>query len=113
VHVLRQVVGGASTHLRVTGRRGTLLAKRTLDKILEDVKALSRAEQQQLCTELYHLVAGHQPPAPEAELERRLYEAGLLSEIKPPITDLQPNADRRPIQAQGKPLSEVIIEERR
>jgi hypothetical protein len=47
------------------------------------------------------------------ELERRLFEAGLLSEIKPPITDFTPYANRKPIENTGKPLSEIIIEERR
>jgi hypothetical protein len=47
------------------------------------------------------------------ELERRLFEAGLLSEIKPPITDFTPYANRKPIENTGKPLSEIIIEKRR
>ena len=47
------------------------------------------------------------------ELERRLFEAGLLSEIKPPITDFTPYENRKPIENKGKPLSEIIIEERR
>lgn len=47
------------------------------------------------------------------ESERRLSEAGLLSEIKPPITDYTPYEHRKPIENTGKPLSEIIIEERR
>ena len=39
--------------------------------------------------------------------------AGLLSEVKPPITDFTPYLHRQPIETTGKPLSEVIIEERR
>ena len=89
------------------------MAKRTLGEVAKDVKALTPAEQQQLFGELQQIVAGHQRPAPEAELERRLYDAGLLSEIKPPIADLRPYENRRPIQVKGKPISEVIIEERR
>jgi hypothetical protein len=46
-------------------------------------------------------------------VERRLIEAGLLREIKQPITDLTPYRDRTPIEYKGKPLSEVIVEERR
>lgn len=93
--------------------KGTFMAKRTLTQVLEQVKALTPAEQQQLWRELHRLVTGHEPSAPEAELERRLYEAGLLSEVKPPITDLRPYEDRRPIEAKGKPLSQVIVDERR
>ena len=43
--------------------------------------------------------------------ERR--EAALLSEVKPPMTGLTPYQHRQPIATTGKPLSEVIIEERR
>jgi hypothetical protein len=44
--------------------------------------------------------------------QRALYEAGLVSEIKPPITDPTPYR-REPIKIKGKPLSETVIEERR
>ena len=47
------------------------------------------------------------------ELQRRLFEAGLLSEIKPPITDLTPYQNRQAISIQGEPLSETVIRERR
>jgi hypothetical protein len=89
------------------------MPKRTLTQVLEQVTALSPAEQQQLWRELHRLVTGHELSTPEAELERRLYESGLLSEVKPPITDLRPYEDRRPIEAKGKPLSQVIVDERR
>lgn len=49
----------------------------------------------------------------EEEFKRRLLRAGLLKQIKPPITDLEPYRDRRPFEIQGQPLSETIIEERR
>jgi Arc/MetJ-type ribon-helix-helix transcriptional regulator len=51
---------------------------------------------------------------PEAEeLQRRLFEAGVLSEIKPPITDFTPYPNRHAVAVQGEPLSETIIRERR
>ena len=53
------------------------------------------------------------PQLTEEEFERKLVEAGLLSEIKPPITDFTPYQNRQPVEATGKLLSEVIIEERR
>lgn len=46
-------------------------------------------------------------------LQRRLVEAGLLNEIKPPIRDLAPYRDRKAIPIQGEPLSETVIRERR
>lgn len=47
------------------------------------------------------------------ELQRRLMEAGIISEIKPPITDLAPYQNRRAVPIQGEPISETLIRERR
>ncbi|HKM52756.1 MAG TPA: hypothetical protein VJY33_05045 [Isosphaeraceae bacterium] len=47
------------------------------------------------------------------ELQRRLFEAGILSEIKPPITDLTPYQNRLAVPIQGEPVSETILRERR
>lgn len=60
--------------------------------------------------------AGHTQEAAEPnsqELQSRLFNAGLLSEIKPPITDLTPYRNRQTVPIQGEPLSETIIRERR
>jgi hypothetical protein len=42
-----------------------------------------------------------------------LHEAGLIKDIKPPITDFTPYQNRKLIKVEGKPLSEILIEERR
>ena len=47
------------------------------------------------------------------ELQRRLLDAGIISEIKPPITDLTPYQNRRAVPIQGEPISETAIRERR
>ncbi len=47
------------------------------------------------------------------ELQRRLFEAGLVNEIKPPIRDLTPYQNRRAVLILGEPLSETVIRERR
>jgi putative addiction module CopG family antidote len=47
------------------------------------------------------------------ELQQRLLKAGIISEIKPPITDLTPYQNRQAILVQGEPLSEAVIRERR
>jgi hypothetical protein len=47
------------------------------------------------------------------EIQRRLFDAGLLSEIKPPIRDLSPYQKRKAVPIQGEPLSESVIRERR
>jgi putative addiction module CopG family antidote len=49
----------------------------------------------------------------DQELQRRLLEAGIISEIKPPITDLTPYLNRRAVPIQGEPISETAICERR
>ena len=52
-----------------------------------------------------------QPQRAEAKLKQMLLEAGLLSEIKPPITDLTPYRNRRAVPIQGEPISETDASE--
>jgi tetratricopeptide (TPR) repeat protein len=49
----------------------------------------------------------------EDKLERRLFELGYLSKINKPIRDFTPYENRTLINVEGKPLSEIIVEERR
>jgi Arc/MetJ-type ribon-helix-helix transcriptional regulator len=49
----------------------------------------------------------------DQELQRRLFAAGVISEIKPPIRDLTPYRNRRAVPIQGEPISETAIRERR
>jgi hypothetical protein len=62
------------------------------------------------------------PPSPAAdprgelsgqEVQRRLFDAGLISEIKPPITDPIPYHDRQAVPIQGEPISVTALRERR
>jgi hypothetical protein len=88
--------------------------KRTpLSKILEEVRSLDRSEQAQLRSTLDVLLAEPEPSSAEDQVEQLLFERGLLSEIKSAIRDLEPYRNRKLVQVEGKPLSEVIIEERR
>lgn len=96
----------------------------TVEEIVNAVKGLPPREQAEVRRRLDTL-----PPRPDKnevlvddsrqvaiDLDQRvqhaLYEAGLVSEIKPPITDPTPYR-REPIKIKGKPLSETVIEERR
>ncbi len=83
--------------------------------ILDSVKALSPEQMWQLRRELdLKLTASAtQPAATDETLQRRLFEAGLLSEIKPPISDLSAYRDRKAVPIEGEPLSETVIRERR
>jgi hypothetical protein len=89
------------------------MASKILLKILEEVRTLTPDEQGQLRHALDRLLAEPETLTPEEKVERLLFERGLLSEIKRPITDLTPYRDRKLAHIEGKPLSEVIIEERR
>jgi hypothetical protein len=89
------------------------MAQGQLEKVMEEVQALTPAEQQQLRAWLDTLCAPAAAPMTEEAFAHQLRVAGLLSEVKPPITDFTPYQHREPIETTGKPLSEVIIEERR
>ena len=47
----------------------------------------------------------------DQRIQRALFEAGLVREIKPPVK--RPRERQPPIKIKGKPLSETIIEDRR
>ena len=82
-------------------------------KVIEEVKALLPGEQRKLRTWLDEFLASADAPMTEDEFVHKLVEFGVLSEVKPPITDLTPYQNRQPVDTTGKPLSEVILEERR
>lgn len=82
--------------------------------LLSSVHTLSPDQLRRLREELDNTLAtttGNTPS--EGELQRRLVDAGILSEVKPPITDLTPYRNRRAVPIQGEPLSETVIRERR
>jgi hypothetical protein len=83
------------------------------EKVIEEVKALTPAERHQLQTWLDSLSAPPQAPITEAAFAQELCAMGFLSAVTPPLTDFTPYHDRQPIETTGKPLSEVILEERR
>jgi hypothetical protein len=83
------------------------------EKVIEEVKALSPAEQRKLRILLDTFPAPADAPMTEDEFAHQLMAFGVLSEVKPLITDLAPYQNRQPVETTGKPLSEVIVEERR
>jgi hypothetical protein len=89
---------------------------------LGSLNALSPEQISQLRRELDSKMASSlasiAPPLTEEELadqdaERRLFEARLLSEIKPPRRVSTGTEEFAPIVIKGEPLSETIIRERR
>ena len=86
------------------------MGKVTIDQVLAEAKTLSRAEQQQLRDTLD---AWLQPERLEAQLDRMLYEAGLLGEMRPSGTAPVSSPRCLPVPVSGPPVSETLIEERR
>jgi hypothetical protein len=89
------------------------MAQAQFDKVVQEVKALSPAEQRQLRALLDMFLAPPSAPMTAGEFAHKLVAFGVLSEVTAPITDLTPYQNRQPITTTGKPLSEVILEERR
>lgn len=84
-----------------------------LDRIVEEVRALTADEKRVLLERLDSLLVSPESEISESDFERQLLERGVISSIPPPITDFEPYRNRKLIEVKGKPLSETIIEERR
>jgi len=86
----------------------------TLDKIIEEVRALSPEEQRQLREKLDAVVPSS-PTEDELEdaFERELIAEGVLGEVASLPDDDPEFYAYRPVTVTGKPISEMIVEERR
>ena len=84
------------------------------DRLVEEVKGLSPAEQWRLLDFLEEWLAPREKELTEDEFEQQLAREGLIS-VPPPLTeaDVERHKNWKPIEIQGKPLSETILEERR
>ncbi len=80
----------------------------SVNEVLDAVRALSPEERAQVRELIDSLPSASVSPA--GRLQKRLHEAGLLSEIKPPARSARPR--RPPIIVKGEPVSETIIAER-
>ena len=83
----------------------------SLDKVMEEVRALTPDEQRQVREMIDELLKGSAASL-EDLLDRDMLEAGLIRRI--PLRSADSNyPEFKPIKVQGKPVSETIIEERR
>ena len=82
----------------------------TLDKIIEEIHALPPEEKQQLREQLETIIPTQTEDDLEDALERELAAEGIISL---PHTSVDADDDWQPVEVTGKPLSEMIIEERR
>jgi hypothetical protein len=85
----------------------------SLDRLFEEVKTLTPEEQKSLRDLVDELLATRAPQMSADEVEQHLLEKGIISRIPPRIRDASVYANRKPVEVEGKPVSEIIIEERR
>jgi len=92
------------------------------NQLLDSINALSPEQLRQLRCELDNKLASSpalshaalsKEELADQEAQRRLFEAGLLSEIKPPRRVSTGTEEFIPIVIKGEPLSETVIRERR
>ena len=86
------------------------MGKATVDQILAEAKTLSRDEQAQLRDTLDAWLRSERP---KEQLERLLYDAGLLRDIRPTGTATVSSPRCPPVHVNGPPVSGTLIEERR
>ena len=79
----------------------------TADEVIRD--ALERHRQAQRSP----AITNRRDEQSSQDLQHRLLEVGIITEIKPPITDLTPYQNRQSVPIQGEPISETVIRERR
>jgi hypothetical protein len=87
------------------------MAKATLDRIVEELKALAPDERQQLREMLDTMMVPSGEEDKQKALHQALRAAGLVTQVRQPRATDTPH--RRWIEVQGKPVSETILEERR
>ena len=92
---------------------GIEMTTSNLDRIREEVKALTPEEQRRLRDMVDELLVKNAPKMTEEEFEQHLLKKGVISRIPPRIRDANFEANRKLIKVEGKPVSEIIIEERR
>lgn len=89
----------------------------TLLSIRKEIEVLPREHQEELREWLEQILNESSSASKLVELERDMFAAGLLSEIKPTIPDYASATVEEEmallIKVDGKPLSETVIEDRR
>jgi hypothetical protein len=84
-----------------------------VDRLFEEVRALTPEEQRSLRDLVDRLLAASAPRMTKDEFEQRLLQKGIIKRIPPRIRDANFYANRKPVEVKGKPVSDIIIEERR
>ena len=83
-------------------------------ELLSEIQKLPVVEQRHLLRTLAQSLGDQaQQPISEDEVQRILFEKGIIANIPDPSAYTDEDEDFEPIEVIGKPLSETIIEERR
>jgi hypothetical protein len=82
----------------------------SVNEVLEAVRTMSPEERAEVRALLEAL--GTESNAPPETARLRLFEAGLLAEIRPRPRVANARSRQSPARINGKPLSETVIEER-
>jgi hypothetical protein len=83
----------------------------TVEKLYQEAMALPPDDLQRLI-EMLSQAEPAKPEMTEEEFQMRLMSEGIISKLPRPLAERE-EEEFRPIQVQGQPLSETIIEERR
>ncbi len=89
------------------------MASANLESLLEEVRALNAEERKQFQKFLESMAESDELQSRRRETERKLMEAGLIVEVRRPMTDIESYRDYKPVEVTGRPVSETLIEERR
>jgi hypothetical protein len=85
----------------------------TVERVLEEVKALTPGEQRQVHSLLNSLLENHaHPQTSEGEFLQMLLQKGIITNIPSPADDAVEDDEFEPVEVRGQPLSETVIEER-
>lgn len=83
-----------------------------VERVLNEIKAMTPSEIMEIRQKVDELL-GTQTKSATGTLKQRLFDAGLLSEIKTPERNTESFRAFQPVTVKGKPVSETILEERR
>jgi len=87
------------------------MKKVTLHQVLKQVKMLTPDEQRELREILDFVLASHDNEVTEELFERMMVEKGIMT-VPPPNSPVR-SENWKPVEVKGKPVSEILIEERR
>jgi hypothetical protein len=89
------------------------MAPMALEEVAAAAQELPRDEQARLLEMLKALWEQSEEKAKRDQILQKMLEDGLITRIPPPIMDGARHRSWKPIEIEGKPISETIIEERR